>query len=321
MKPRQLVSCILQYSAANAVALALRRNTLTVLCYHRILDSTDPERESIDPALVTSTHVFERQMQAISRQFNPITLSDAIHWLDGQRSLPPRTVLITFDDGVSDTYSNAFPVMRRYGIPGAVFLATGFIDTPKRHWTDVVHEQVAALSGNDAAAAEVERLKRMPSSCRQEALETSGSHTPAGATRCGNLTWDEIGEMSRHGFEFGSHTRNHLILPHEPDETIWRELTGAADDIRLRLGHYPISFAYPDGQFDDRSVRLVRQSGCRAAFTCDEGFANRRCNRLALPRILMHDGISAAHSGDFCRALFVTCLAGTIPRRYKRGVQ
>jgi peptidoglycan/xylan/chitin deacetylase (PgdA/CDA1 family) len=317
MNARHLISNILQYSGANAVATMLRRNSLAVLCYHRVLDAGDPSRASMDPALVTSLHVFERQMEIISQRFHPITLSETLRWIDGQSTLPPHSVLITFDDGVADTYTNAFPVMRRLGIPGVVFLATGFIGTRERHWADAVHERVAARSGSQTAVRVVERLKTMPSTRRRECLQdmiTTCDSIP-------NLTWDQVEEMARHGFEFGSHTRRHVILPHESEETIREELDASAEAIELRLRRRPVAFAYPDGQFDDRALRLVGESGCRLAVTCDEGFVSRRSRHLALPRLLMHDGVSATPAGCFSRAMFLTYLAGTIPRRYRRTRQ
>ncbi len=319
MNPRYIISNVLQHSGVNAAVLGLRRDSLAVLCYHRVLGCDDPRRGSVDPALVTSTHIFERQMEVINRRFKPVRLSDVLGWLEGQSNLPKRAVLITLDDGVADTYLNAFPVMKRLFIPGLVFLATGFIGSRLRQWADVVHEQVAARSDRATAVRVVERLKNMPSARRQELLESmsDGSDEP-GTDDAPNLTWEQVEEMANHGFAFGSHTRSHVILPYETDDGIRAELVGAAGDIRLRLGHSPAAFAYPDGQFDDRTAGLVADSGCQAAFTCEEGFVSRRSPRHALPRLLMHDGVSADAAGNFSSAMFLTYLSGTIPRRYRR---
>ncbi len=308
---------MLHYSGINAAALHFRRRSLAVLCYHRVLGPLEAEELGADPALVTSVHSFEQQMEIIARRFAPVSLSDSLRWLDGQWDVPSRAVLVTFDDGVADTYANAFPVMKRLGIPGVVFLATGFIGSSERQWADVVHEHVSSRSDCATAARVVEHLKRMPSSRRQEVLRgVTDSRTREDEP---NLTWEQVEEMALHGFEFGSHTRHHLILPYEPDAVVQRELLDAREDICRRLGRPPVSFAYPDGQFDDRTVWFVAQSGCRAAFTCEEGFASRQSPPHALPRILMHDGISADNGGAFCGAMFLTCLAGTIPRRYRRN--
>lgn len=303
----------MQYTGANAAALARRRGSLTVLCYHRVLDLGDPVRARAHPALVTSTHVFERQMELIAELFHPVSLSATVEWLDGRGSIRPRAVLITFDDGWADSYTNAFPVMRRLSIPGTIFLATDFIGTNRRQWADAAYETIAATSDANNAAREVERLKRLRSDQRAEVKQTSVPETV-------NLTWNQVEEMARHGFEFGSHTHSHLILPREPEDQVRDELTSSADDLRMRLGCEPVGFAYPDGQYDEQSERLVEDAGYRCAFTCDEGLAARRSTLFALPRLSIHDGVSATATGDFSRAMLITYLAGTIPWRYRRRV-
>lgn len=318
MNARHMISNMLQRSGVNAAALARRCDSLMVLCYHRVLDADDPARSRTHPAMVTSKHVFEQQMETISREFQPITLHEALDWLNGRTPIPPRAVLVTFDDGWADTYTNAFPVMRYLGIAGVVFLATGFVGTDNRQWTDAIYESVAARAGPAVAAREVEQLKSVPSSLRSDFLSSFGLIAPSRLEHSPNLDWPQIKEMAAHGFEFGSHTRTHLILPDEPEEDIVRELQLSADDIAVRLARRPAAFAYPDGRYDARTARLVQNAGYAVAFTTDENLVTRQSPRFALPRLCIHDGVSAALDGRFCRSMFVTYLAGTIPWRFRR---
>jgi peptidoglycan/xylan/chitin deacetylase (PgdA/CDA1 family) len=163
MNARYLISNILECSGVNAIALARRRNSVTVLCYHRVIDAGDPARAWAHPGLATSTHVFERQMELLASWFDPISLSETVRWLDWGGEIPRRAVLVTFDDGWIDTYTNAFPIMKRLGIPGVVFLATGLIGTQERQWADAVYESITARAGSKTASREVERLKTMHS--------------------------------------------------------------------------------------------------------------------------------------------------------------
>jgi peptidoglycan/xylan/chitin deacetylase (PgdA/CDA1 family) len=324
MNTRYVVSNMLEYAGVNAAALAARCDSLTVLCYHRVLDAGDPIRARGHPALFTSTHVFERQMELLAVRFHPVTLSEVVRWMDGHGQIPRRAVLVTFDDGWSDTYTKAFPVMNRLGVPGAVFLATGFIGTSKRQWADVAYESVAARCGAETAAREIELLKRMPSRSRARMIARILDESPSsgkGSDGVVNLTWPQIEEMAQHGFEFGSHTRTHLILPREPEEDVLREMRASAEDMKNRLGSQPAAFVYPDGQYDERTTGMAREAGYRCAFGCDEGLANRHSPALALPRLSIHDGVSASPGGDFSRAMFLTYLAGTIPWRFRRRVR
>ncbi len=346
MNARYVISNMLQFTGVNAAALARRRDSLTVLCYHRVLDADDPARPRTHPAMVTSKHVFEQQMEIISREFRPVTLSEAIDWLNGGGQIPQRAVIVTFDDGWADTCTSAFPVMKRLGVPGVVFLATGLIGTSDRQWADAAYESIAAHADSDVASREVERLKAMPSRARPALFrdfesaqrlphalawgrsdQPTAAHSPNPETAIPrlydspNLTWPQVEEMAAHGFEFGSHTRSHLILPGEPEEEVMSELRGAADDIAAHLGAAPKSFAYPDGQFDERAADLVKNAGYQVALTADEGLVLQQIPRFALPRLSIHDGVCATPRGDFSRAMFVTYLAGTIPWRYRRRVR
>ena len=313
MNARYLLSNIMQYTGANALALARRRDALTVLCYHRVLDADHPARSRTHPALVTRTHVFEQQMLLLKERFHPIALTEATEWLDRRQPLPRRAVLVTFDDGWADTYTNAFTVMKRLDIPGVVFLATAFIGTNRRQWADIAYEAISTGRSADAAASEVERLKRLSSEERPDVA------LPSPADQSPNLTWSQVEEMARHGFEFGSHTRNHLILPRESEARAREELFSSAEDMCARLGVFPATFAYPDGQYNDESMQFLDEAGYRFGFTCNEGVVRRQSSRPALPRLGIHDGVSTTASGDFSRAVFLTYLAGTIPWRRRRS--
>lgn len=49
--------------------------------------------------------------------------------------LPDKPVLITFDDGYQDNYDNAYPILRKYGLKGTVFVVTSFLGTRKGYLT------------------------------------------------------------------------------------------------------------------------------------------------------------------------------------------
>ncbi len=59
-------------------------------------------------------------------------------------SLPPRPVLITFDDANEDNYTNAFPIMKKYGFTGVLYLVVKYLNTPNYLTTDQVKEMAAA---------------------------------------------------------------------------------------------------------------------------------------------------------------------------------
>lgn len=101
-----------------------------VLLYHSIADARgDPWGVRVDP------ENFERHIAIIAAHCAPMRLTDV---LDAVRtdSVPPRSVVVTFDDGYVDNLLLAKPILQRYGVPGTVFVSSGYIDQPREFWWD-----------------------------------------------------------------------------------------------------------------------------------------------------------------------------------------
>ena len=105
------------------------RNRTIVLMYHRVLDDHDWARTGSHPGMTVRLSTFERQMALLRRRLVPLSLERFVDHVSRRQPLPSSSCLITFDDGWRDTMTNAWPVLRRLGLPAAVFLPVGFIGT------------------------------------------------------------------------------------------------------------------------------------------------------------------------------------------------
>lgn len=56
-----------------------------------------------------------------------VTLDDLLYALTEGRPLPPKPVILTFDDGYVDNYENAFPILREAGFTGTFFIMTDLV--------------------------------------------------------------------------------------------------------------------------------------------------------------------------------------------------
>jgi peptidoglycan/xylan/chitin deacetylase (PgdA/CDA1 family) len=73
--------------------------------------------------------VFEDQISTLKASgFHTVSLSELYEYMSGNRRLPPRAVVLTFDDGYMDNWVFAFPILRKYGFKGTVFVSTDFVD-------------------------------------------------------------------------------------------------------------------------------------------------------------------------------------------------
>jgi len=101
---------------------------LPVLMYHHV-QTADAAKSKNQTALTVTTDIFDTQMVYLrDKGYTTVTSQDLINFFDGGASLPAKSVLITFDDGYADFYSDALPVLRRYGFKATVFLPTGLMN-------------------------------------------------------------------------------------------------------------------------------------------------------------------------------------------------
>lgn len=271
---------------------------LRVLAYHRI--AAPGERPDLDPALVSATpEEFERQMRYLARRYRVVDLGRVLEAVRGERSLPRRAVLLTFDDAYRDFGEVAWPVLRRLGLPAVLFVPTGFPDRPgRRFWWDRLHRAVVEASpgrlrsalarrglvGTAREAGRVpsplkRRLKEMAhdeamdevEQLRRELREGGGRGDGEERERSDVLGWDDLRGLAEEGVAIGAHTRSHPLLTRVPPEAARREILGSKRDLARELSRSPAAFCYPGGYHDDRVVRMVAEADYEVAFTMLDG--------------------------------------------------
>jgi peptidoglycan/xylan/chitin deacetylase (PgdA/CDA1 family) len=94
--------------------------TVPILCYHRFGNRWG--KLAVTPA------AFEAQMEHLARNgYHVISLKQLARFLEGTEALPPKSVVVTIDDGYRSTYDIAFPVLRKHGFQATVFLYSDFV--------------------------------------------------------------------------------------------------------------------------------------------------------------------------------------------------
>lgn len=99
-----------------------------ILNYHKVDDT--------NIALSVAPQEFEKQMVYLKEAgFQTIAPDELAAYLEGQGDLPPKPVLITFDDGYADNYINAYPVLKKYGFKAVIFVITDYLDQYPAYFT------------------------------------------------------------------------------------------------------------------------------------------------------------------------------------------
>lgn len=113
-------------------------NSVPVLLYHRVGSDKDD--------LTVSVAHFRRDMEFLQREgYHSLTLEQVQrHLQDRSLPLPERPVLITFDDGYLDNYTNAFPILDRCGLTASFFIIAGMLQEDERMTAAQIREMQRA---------------------------------------------------------------------------------------------------------------------------------------------------------------------------------
>lgn len=113
---------------------------VAVLGYHELNEKL-PET-----AMRMHTSKFRRQMETIRQLgITVITLEDFLAWKRGDKKIPEKSLLLTFDDGWKSVYTDALPILREFGYPFTIYLYKQYVDGGgKALSTAMIKEMVAS---------------------------------------------------------------------------------------------------------------------------------------------------------------------------------
>lgn len=136
---------------AGPVPLPTPANGLTttvnvpILMYHYISEPPE-DADKYREDLSVTPQAFREQLQYLADNgYTTIDLYDLILAVTRQQALPPKPVILTFDDGYVDHYTNAFPLLQEFGFKGTFFIITDWVDNGSpAHMNWAMIEEMAA---------------------------------------------------------------------------------------------------------------------------------------------------------------------------------
>lgn len=115
-----------------------------ILMYHSI-GSLSPSPTSLERDLTVSPANFEQQLIYLKeKKYQTILMEDLFQTIYYNKKLPPKPIILTFDDGYDNHYYNVYPLLKKYKFKGSFYIITSLVNQPGR----INQQQIKELADN-----------------------------------------------------------------------------------------------------------------------------------------------------------------------------
>jgi len=285
---------------------------LLILAYHGIALS---DEHIFHGSQFISADLFRDRLELLREsKCAVLPLGEAVKRLYAD-DLPDRAVAITFDDGLSDFYRRAFPVIKEFDVPVTLYLTTFYshyqrpvfdlmcsylLWKGRRNVLDLrtltgqdLRTELRELDAREAALAQIHSFARRQklSADEKDAFAASlAAHLGVDyeslleQRTMHNLTSDEVMKLATGGIDVELHTHRHRTP--KDRQLFLKEIEDNRKSIQEMTGRNCTHFCYPSGVYDPMFLPWLREAGVISATTCEPGFASRSSHELLLPRFL-----------------------------------
>jgi peptidoglycan/xylan/chitin deacetylase (PgdA/CDA1 family) len=294
----------------------------SVLTYHGVLPAG---YKIVDPGLdgnLLSANSFRRQLGFLKDQYNVVSPEEFLHWSEARHELPPRSVLLTCDDGLRNCLFDMLPILQEFELKVLFFVTGASLDhTPTMLWHEELY--LIFLAAPQSFTLElletrqrvgvrrqekrslwwdsVRELSRYDPNFRKTLLErirmqlglpeqwdAEYRRDPVLSRRFLVLNRTELHQLAAAGMCVGAHTLSHPMLSQSAPDVAWSEISENKHSLEEALRQEIWALAYPFGDSSSvtsRELQMAEQVGFKDAFLNVGGDLGSQTSRFALPRV------------------------------------
>ncbi|MGA8493602.1 MAG: polysaccharide deacetylase family protein [Terriglobales bacterium] len=302
-----------------------------VLTYHGVLPAGYKVFDSALDGNLVSADSFREQLQFLKTGYNVISPREFLLWREDEHELPPRSVLLTSDDGLRSSLFDMLPILQEFELE-CLFFVTGvsLSHASTMLWYEELY--LMLLAGPPSFSLElleiglraevtehekhslwwelVRRLSQYDSKRRRTLLgrirmqlglsepwDAKYREDPVLRNRFMTLNLPELRQLAEAGMCIGAHSLSHPMLSRATPEVAWTEIFESKRDIEQALGHEVWAFAYPFGDSSSvtsRETQMTERAGFKGAFLNAGGGFGAQTSKFALPRVHITAAMSLA---------------------------
>lgn len=312
------------------------RRRLTVAMFHRVLPVSDERYGRADPEWTMTPETFARCLDFFRRHYHVLTPAQVFAALQGNRKLPSRSLLVTFDDGWADTAEYAQPIMDKARISGLIFVAADAINQALPFWEERVYGFLATYTdgcavmmsafarcgvefpldssvGADTKMDEaqirsvIKRMSGLPKTTVNTLLEAMD--IPA-ETQPAMLDTGRLVKLVASSHAIGGHGFTHRPLT--KIENIDEELSSSREVIAAYLNGPSVeSMSFPHGAYSGKVIERALTAGYKYLFSSDpylNVIKTKASQDCPVGRIHISERVITDNAGKFEPAKLATSL-------------
>ena len=318
MTVKDLIKRTVVRSGVLQAAGRLRGPSAAILMYHSVMEDPRSQEDYLGETIL-SQGVFRQQIELLARRFRPTSLDQVEQFVNGKGKIPDRAVVVTFDDGYTDNYEIAAPVLNELGVPATFYATVDCVDrrtlpwparlrfcfrnTKEKTWADS-SGKIWPLSSNE------ERESALLSSC-DECCQLTGAVQEKYVASVANeletqvpvdsgalmMNYDQLRALVTQGHIVGSHTMTHPNMAYINADVMRQEMIESKRRLEQELKTPVLHFAYPcpalSPHWTEETIAASREIGYATAVTTNGGLARQGDNPLRLRRIGCRETVEA----------------------------
>jgi len=285
--------------------------SLRCVVFHDISPAESPFTRGMGVSITPTD--FECALKFLTRYYTPVRMQDVLSACDG-RGLPPRAVLVTFDDGYASVREWAAPLCGKFGVPVTLFLNAAFLDNQR-----LAPDNLVCYAANELGMGIINAAARVAKGADTLELKSQGEvfsrFFPAislverkvfldALAHLGGINEHQLAEeaglyltrmqlcdLGSLDFEIGNHTYTHVRCRSLTPEDLVGEIDRNKAELEAVAGKKVRSFSVPYGSSEDLTSDLVghlKHSGHEAAFLSESAANLRDADKFQLDRVSMH---------------------------------
>jgi peptidoglycan/xylan/chitin deacetylase (PgdA/CDA1 family) len=303
-----------------------------VVNYHGVLPAGYHSNEPFLDGNLIPAETLRKQLRLLKKRYQILQPEDFRQCVEQRKPLPPRSILITCDDGLLNVLTDMLPVLQEEQVSCLFFVTAASCDEqPRTLWYEELYRLMRQQPLNDNALRPlpnhqpslqspqnfqahwwdtVRRASQLNAEKRSEWIARVRAESPslpsADEKRWRLLNLGELKQLSAAGMSIGAHTFTHPVLSLCTDHEATQEIKESKIAVEKTLGRQIWAFAYPYGNpatMGDREFELAGQAGYACAFLNVEHWRGRESNPFSIPRIHVTSDMSlpefAAHVSGF----------------------